>query len=293
MKTINIIQSSFLLLFNVVLFTIITSRKVLRSRISNQLFLHLQIIHMIIGVLRIVSCYKISSEIISNGLLISMFINLLLTSAYRLAALKFPTKYKLLTNRIVMCALLMSWTPSICFSVTTFLNGVTEDQLRYIHTLMIAVASGVLMSTTILMFIVIKKHQQFFRTNSRWASNLRGKKCSRNLKATYICIAIVMNFIVCWLPHCVHDIIKLTSSWLDSLYVDNIVDIVVTQLALLNSLSDPVLFICLSASTQKELKKLFRPGYREKRIFVNNKGNYVMVPLHMRTKNPTSHLSYP
>ena len=259
-NVINSIQSVFILLLNISLFLFILSRSSLRNRIANQFFLHLQLIHMIIGFLRITSSYRISVDVGSNVLLISMFISLLLTSADRLLALKFPLKYKLVTSETVMKILLLSWLPAVCFVLTAYLRGIDSKELKMAHTILVAVATLILTAFNIMILIIAKNHQHFVRRNShlRFTKQKRGKNTT--VRASYVFIAVVMNFIVFWMPHCIHDVIELTGVKGVTSQDSDVLDIAVKQLTLLNSLSDPILFLCLSVSTQKELRSLSKPS---------------------------------
>ena len=285
-KTINIIQSSFILFFNLLLFLFIISRATLRKRLSNQFFVHLQLIHMTIGLLRIISCYRISVDVVSNVLLISMFNSLVLTSADRLAALKYPMKYKLLTSKMVVRTLVLSWIPSILFSIVAWWKGVSVEQLQLVHTSMIAIAATVLLMSNVLIFLVVKDHQAFLRKNTFSPNRNTESRRRGNLKASYICIAIVMNFIVCWIPHCVHDLIELTSSSLLDSVDAGVLDITVKQLTLLNSLSDPILFICLSTKTQQEIRKLFTRRSSMKQKLADDITSTLMATLNIDASVP-------
>ena len=84
------------------------------------------------------------------------------------------------------------------------------------------------------------------------------------MKACYVCLAVVLNFIVFWVPHFVQDVIELTSEEGEEGGhhhhdgTGNQVEVVVKQLTLCTSLTDPVLFVCLSTGTQNQLKKVLR-----------------------------------
>ena len=74
LETIGTIQSISILLINTPLFALIFSRQSLRHKVTNKLFLHLQVIHMTIGAVHFISDYvKVSDYIVDNVLLISMF----------------------------------------------------------------------------------------------------------------------------------------------------------------------------------------------------------------------------
>ena len=255
---INTVQSIFIILLNLPLFVFILSRRPLRTKTPNQFFSHLQMIHITIGLLRGVGLYKISSDIVSNVILISMFVSLLLTSADRLVALKFPLKYKLATSKGVIRILAISWLPAICFIIVVKVKGVDSNQLKLGHTITIGFASIILMTTNIMIYTIAKKHHKFVRQNS-YLRYRREQKNEKSMKATYLCIAVVLNFILFWMPHCVHDTVELTSI-ISRPNHTNAADIIVGQLTPLNSLTDPILFISLSSRTQVELRKLFRLG---------------------------------
>ena len=142
-------------------------------------------------------------------------------------------------------------------------DGIHADQLKIVHTIMIAIATIVLTVSNMMVYVVAKQHRHFVRRNS-YLQYSKEKKKSKSLKASYFCLAVVLNFIVFWAPHGVHDIIELSSSVHRNVNED-VLDIIVKQLTPLNSLTDPILFICLSTKTQHEIKKLLIPGFAMKR----------------------------
>ncbi len=154
-----------------------------------------------------------------------------------------------------MKVLLLSWLPAVCFVLSAYLRGIDSQELKMGHTILVVVATFILTAFNIMILIIAKNHQHFVRRNShlRYTKQKRGKNTT--VRASYVCIAVVMNLIVFWMPHCIHDVIKMTSSRVTSHDLD-VLDITVRQLTLLNSLSDPILFLCLSVSTQKELRSL-------------------------------------
>ena len=92
-EAINTTQNILIIILNTLLLCFIVSRPLLRNKIPNQLFVHLQLIHISIGVLHLVSYYcNVSDYVVDNILLISMFISLLITTVDRLVALKFPLR---------------------------------------------------------------------------------------------------------------------------------------------------------------------------------------------------------
>ena len=119
-----------------------------------------------------------------------------------------------------------------------------------------------------------KPGQVNFRLNFvRKNSSLMKKRNKRNksLKATSICLAVVLNFIVFWVPHCVHDVMQWSEH---STGVHggggggghgggggeggDVMGVVVKHMTLCTSLTDPILFICLSTTTQREIVKLLK-----------------------------------
>ena len=257
-EVINTTQNILILIFNASLFAFIVSRRSLRSKIPNQLFLHLQLIHIAIGVLHLISYYmEVGDYVVDNILLISMFISLLLTTVDRLLALKFPLRYKLLTSTVVKKVLLVSWLPAVCFAIIAKVDGVSGNQLNIVHTVLIGAASMVLALANTMMYVIARSHQTFVRRNSTVSSLNKKRKKNKSLKASSICLAVVLNFIVFWMPHCVHDVMEMTSHGHDDV-TDDVTGVVVKQLTLCTSLTDPILFICLSSNTQKEMVKVLK-----------------------------------
>ena len=259
LRTVNTIQSSLILLFNTLLFFFIITNTKLRKKPQNKFFIHLQVIHVNIGILQIV-CFSVDQTdyIVENVLLISMFISLLLITADRLAALRFPYRYRSLSGTIVLRIIIISWLPSVCFAVTATVQRVTLYDLNMIHSVLIGIASLILAAANSMVLVITKKHRRFMKKHS--TVHLDKHTCRNStMKASYVCFAVVLNFIVFWMPHCVHDIIEMTSSSVNHNFHDvqknKGLEILVRQLKLFTSLSDPIFFIFMSPQTRKEAKR--------------------------------------
>ena len=59
--------------------------------------------------------------------------------------------------------------------------------------------------------ITARKHHSFVRKNSCLTTK-KIKSRNKSLKAISICVGVVLNFIVFWMPHCVHDVMEMTST---------------------------------------------------------------------------------
>ena len=53
-----------------------------------------------------------------------------------------------------------------------------------------------------------KKHDTFIRQNGTPSKASTGKEINM-IKATWICISIVLTFIVCWFPYFIHNLLAL------------------------------------------------------------------------------------
>ena len=250
-------QSPMTLFINALLFLVIATRKELRRKKSHQFFLHLQLIHMALSIICIISNYYfwLLNYIITNSLLLAMFCSLMLTTGDRFFAIKFPSRYNLVTSKSVILVLVSSWVPTLIFVTVVRSVGISSNGLKVIHIAIIGFSSVVLAASNVKVYIIARNHDRFVKENSMCRKRIIGEK-NKLLKASYVCFAIVFNFIIFWMPYCIHDIMELTHMYEST--NQNIFDIIVEQIALLNSLSDPILFIILSTHTRREIKKLFK-----------------------------------
>lgn len=250
-QILQIVQSTLIIIFNTMLLILLLKRTLLRRKKSFQFFLNLQLIHILLGTISILSIFfrVFNDHIINNGILLAMFSSLMITTADRFIAIKYPFFHNSITSKVVVIVVMTSWMPTIIFLVvTSAVGGITSQNLKVVHVIMIASASTVLAVSNILVYIVAKKHEQFLKENS--ANRKQTEKST--LKATYVCLCIVLSFIVFWLPYCIHDILELIGS-LDG---GSGFDIIVEQIALFNSLIDPILFVCLSKLVRKEISHI-------------------------------------
>ena len=190
------------------------------------------------------------SHIISNGLLLAMFCSLMVTTADRFVAIKFPFRHNSLTGRNVLLIVSASWIPGICFVVTVLTTGITPYRMKVIHIVVILTSIFVLALSNLVVYFAARNHNEFLKQHTPQKGKL-----DKNLRASYVCFALVITFISFWIPYLIHDILELAHiQFINS----EAFEVAVEQIALLNSLVDPILFVVFSKRLRNELYLLTR-----------------------------------
>lgn len=252
-STLQIIQSSFIFILNTSLFFVIINCPKLRRKKSHRIILNLLVINDALSIACMISNLHIwtNDHLAINGLLVAMFCNLVLTTFDRYIAIKYPRRYEMLSTTCVVFILICSWIPTVIFVVIVKKKGMTWNEMKVMHIMFISISCIILASSNFMVYYIAKSHDRFLRHNSLQRRRLAPH---RFLKASYVCFSVVFSFVLFWMPYCIHDILELTR-----LYVadnENLFDIIVEQLALLNSLTDPIIFVFLSIPTRNEIRRL-------------------------------------
>lgn len=257
LNIVQTVESSLILLLNGLLFLLIITRPKLRRKKSHQFILNLLLINVALSVSCMLSdLYTwVFDYVIINGLLLTMFVNLMLTTADRFLCMKYASRYCQLTGNNVIIILCCSWIPTLVFVPIVKLIGITPDGLKLMHIVIIMISCLVLGISNFKVYYMAKNHDRFVKHNSNQRRRFKGGK-KKFLKASYICFAVVFSFILFWMPYCFHDILELADI--------NIIakkhysfHTIVEHLALLNSVSDPIIFTFLSIPTRKEIRLLW------------------------------------
>lgn len=250
------IQSSLIFLLNSLLLILIIKRPKLRRKKSHQFIVNLLLINIALSISCMISYYYywVFDYIIINGLLLTMFLNLMLTTADRFMAMKYPSRYLQLTGKKVIFILFCSWIPATFFVPVVRFIGIKPEGLKVMHVSIILLSSIVLASSNFMVYCIARNHETFVKKHSNHSRKSTERK-KKFLKASYICFAVVISFILFWMPYCIHDILELLEI---NIKVNHYLHTVVEQLALLNSLTDPIIFTFLSISTHKEIKVLWK-----------------------------------
>ena len=120
---------------------------------------------------------------------------------------------------------------------------------------MIGAAAVILTSSNIIVYHGAAKHDKFIRLHSRRQSNIAEKQNGKKMvKASFVCLAVVASFVVCWIPYFIHNVLTLSNTFRPG--SKKAFTIFAEQFSLLNSLLDPIIFVILSRDTKSLIKSL-------------------------------------
>ena len=249
---VEIILSLFL---NATLFLIIVNQKKLWEKHSCKYFLNLQSVHMTSSISYIVYYFhKNNIEIyVNNALLMQMFVSLGMTTVDRLVEINYPYRYERINSRTVIGAIFCSWIPAMIFMVSTVMFTPSQESMSVISTCLIGLAFIVLILSNININIVARRHYNAIKKFCMPALMNGMKKEKNMLKSTYVCLFIVLSFLLLWFPCFVHNIALLVRGYKK---IEIKFTLWVELIAIFNSLVDPVLFVILRKDVKKELKRL-------------------------------------
>lgn len=98
----------------------------------------------------------------------------------------------------------------------------------------------------------------------------------RLVRSAKLCFTIVISFMVCWTPHALHDILKITNTAPSIIYSDSILARGTLFVAFFNGIVDPIIYVLMN----RELKEHFEKFYRFiVRGVASNKINAVQGPV--------------
>ena len=240
-------QAGLTLILNSAVVLFILTRRKLRRQISKKLFLNMQGINIALNVIVITSVFYLSQKterVITNALLLTKFFSLMSTTCDRYMCIAYPYKYIQVTNRSVILIILLFWLPGVIFSAVGISSGtVTDDDLCITQIVVFAAASVLLISSNISIYTIAKRHSKREKSNE-------GKKI---LKATYICVSVVLCFVLLWLPFAVHNILVVMALYQPR--NDKMFTLLVLQFGLLHAMLEPILFFGFQRDAKGELKK--------------------------------------
>lgn len=247
------------LTINIPLATIIVYTKKLRRIKSHQIFINIEIIHVIHSLVFIPARLNYPSPlyyvyaIISQGLLVELLLSMVSLTYERLLAVKYPLSHGNLNGKYVFGAICCSWLlPTIFVSLALYYR-MTRWQYIIFGTVLLPVAGLTLSVANIAIYLLIKQHDAFVKNNA----HKRSKHTSNRsiLKPSYICFALVITFVLLWMPYFIRQLFllfKVTSSEHTVRFYD-----IAVVIAHSNSLVDPLIFIYLSSPVKKKVKALF------------------------------------
>ncbi|XP_057310069.1 uncharacterized protein LOC130648067 [Hydractinia symbiolongicarpus] len=225
-------------------------------------------------------------------------LNNLTFTADRVLAISWPYLHQRLKLRNVLMICCVPWLISCIFLSLAFLLDFSEETGDVITIILVSIMSLVLIvSNTIIYRVVLKHVKEITKTTVgieytvyenqdtslenihsiqiqkditkvedkpklRYTENKiksQHKKIEKKrLRSAYICSGIVASYIVCWLPHMIHDIIKTTTLTSSLLYSGNCYSRVTLFVAFLNPIIDPLIWASLNRNIRKEVKKQIR-----------------------------------
>lgn len=242
-------QGVMTILINCILFFFILTRQQLREKHSNKFFLNLQLVNILISfsvLVGILITDNLTEMIINNGLLMTKFLCLVIKTIDRFAAIAYPYKYEKLTKDITLVIIGGTWFPAFIFITTGLLIGITRDGLIIISVVFFLLATVILIFANFRIYLIARQHHTRLKKNQN----------KMVLKSTYICIGIVISFVLLWFPFLVHNIMVLLGHYTPK--CNKIFTIVSVQLGLLHCLVEPFLYICFHKDAKVELKNSIR-----------------------------------
>ena len=255
------IQGFVIIILNIFVIMILIRRN-LRSSISTKLFLNLQVTHIMIAI-SVVTFGSHTTTIFflfNNVMLMGMFLILITTTIDRLIAIKYPVFYESLTSKHCLIVIVSSWLLPVLFLSI----GLNSDYVKYnylvLSTILIGIATVILTASSVIVYGVVKKHLNMIKLNRVVDDESTKKEQSIKLaKSIFVCLLIVVTFVLCWFPHLVHDILTLANIYEPS--NDKPFTMIVEVIALCNSGLDPVFYVLLNKNVKREIRKFKRKKF--------------------------------
>ena len=241
---------------NAVLFFKIISLRRQRRQKPNQFFINLLLLHILVSMAIIVAKFYLPEEsvVVNNGFFLEMFLCLLMCSTDRYIYIKFPYMYANLTTSRIICMVASSWVITGSFVVLSMLFKITIVQSTALCTAIIIVASLVLVSSNINIYIIAKRHQKaILKFNT---ATVDREKESRSLKATYVCLTLVGSFVITWVPLLVHNVLVLAHAHEPT--NGSLFTVLAQHIGFSNSIVDPLLYIYFRQDLRESLKRITR-----------------------------------
>lgn len=248
------------LLVNIPLITFILYHVKLRRIKSHQIFLNILMIHNIHSLcflparLDARSFYFYVYAIISQGLVIELFISMMALTIERLLAVKYPLANTNMKGRYVFFALGGSWLLPVIFVTLALYYQMTRLQYIVLGTVLLPITGVTLGCANIAIYCLIKKHEAFVRNNGHQRSDSTKRRSL--LKPSFICFALVVSFILLWLPYLIRQLLLLLRVYDPMIHGNGFSDIAVF-IGHSNSLIDPLTFIYLSSPLKRLVKLIF------------------------------------
>lgn len=254
---IRLVEMILIVIFNLALFYLLISRRHLRGNKSNKFYLNLLFIHVSLCTSGLV-CMSLPNRflkyevIINNGFLMEMFFSLIISTCDKYIKIQYPYLYENLTTNVTIFIIVTSWILPAAFVILALIFNISQMYCTITSTVVLAVAITVLTTTNMKVHIIAKQ-----LANRDLQKRLKDENNSPIvLKCTYVCVTIVSSFVILWFPFFIHNITSLVG--ITEANGNNYFTRIVVQIALLNSLFDPVLFVMFKKDIKKEIRKIFR-----------------------------------
>lgn len=259
------IQSIITFIVNFILFILILAQPKLQGKRSHQFFLNLQITHILLSIVIIISEFYpprwkqlYALAVTENAIIMEMTITLLALTADRLIAINYPYWHNYITIKDILLTVVCCWLPPIIFTGLVLSFHIMKHYISAIMTIMIGFAiTTLIISNIILLFTAMTRDKSVKRTNRFHKYDERSVVYTKSMfKASYVCFGIVMTFVLCWSPFLVHNILTLTKDY--KACNKKYFTIISIQLVLFKSLLDPLLFLVLSIDARNEIWRIFK-----------------------------------
>lgn len=213
---------------------------------------------------------------------LSSFCNLPLTGE-RLIAIKWPFVYQNIQPLHVYIVCFLSWLPPIIFysfalgyELDAYYGDLLNATIILATMVLLTIANGMIYGVVRMQKLKIANLQvedlQPSGTNMESINHLessgvteeskkeRSKK--RNVKASYICVGLVIDYVIFWFPTCFLDLLKIRNLATSVVYTGAFINLFFVRFALLNSFFDPIIYISMNKGIRREIKKTLKTVFR-------------------------------
>lgn len=271
------IQGSVIIILNSFAIILILIRQNLRRKLSNKFLCSLLFVHLIFGIFDLIFGFTMmynEKEIVNvsnmkeriqnhaldciTSIVISLFLNLMLVTIDRLAAIKYPFKYIKVSTKHGILVLVIIWLVSLSYipiSIACEHPRVSADIVTFTLTIVsfltLAISNGIVYN------IVRKQIKEISKTiievpNKTGINSQKESLQQQKLKSFYICLVMVLSFIIFWTPIIIFDFLKFYDQ--DVVLFGRIAVFIV----FFNSIADPIIYCMMNHELKSEIRKVLR-----------------------------------
>lgn len=254
----EIVLCCLILITNIPLMSLILYHRILRKRKENQIFINVQITHVLH------SCHLLATKFVSSpdffyiyaittqGLMSECLLSMSLLTYERFYVIYYhispPSKVVEKTVPIIYS----SWALPIVFIALSLYFELPRLQYAILCTVLVVVIGVGLAIANIQIYRTAKNHIRFVAKNGHRRNSV---KIGNRLKGSFVCFTIVATYVILWFPFFLRNLLLLTK-----IYNPAVHGPLLTQVALYigatNSLADPLTFVFLSVSVMSEIKRV-------------------------------------